>query len=510
MENKSPLFSPGTEFGITDPEAPNEEPANERDGKKKRSISQIWAKLFSKEADQPKEEQKGFLETFGALFSKFAGIEKDEIDEIVPHEQSSRDRKLEFHLLKSLGIAKAELDDDQASDDVEAYNPGAETYDGSAWPLTIEGVDDLRSQEQADLTATGASNELGLSLGATGAQEYNDMGSSVDHDDLLLPQDGQVDDTSLEGSLFNEDKAQHEVSDISVEHHSVSDAPIGHPGSDRLQNTELGGSRVSGAQPVGEIASARLVNASNARAAKRLKKRVEELEFDKKRNDKKVNEVDEQLQRVSKGPTRISGSDRASMNQRDTSVGDRPTNLREVRQAAPLSDRFVNAATSPKGEAANRVSDYSQKQEIASVDTAVQGNVELGRHEINSKNNEPYSAKALSERIEDLTRQSTITELEIERKHEIKDAVPRDIATNLSGDSSVRQDLASSVDANLVSQNALTRGGSSANYPKVDTNSTSSNNSKLIYRESAARGVLAGIIVLVSFVIIVAMWSLFN
>ncbi len=48
--------------------------------KKKKKRKELWAKLFdNKEIDQPKSEHKGFLRTFNSLFSKLTGVEKEKI-----------------------------------------------------------------------------------------------------------------------------------------------------------------------------------------------------------------------------------------------------------------------------------------------------------------------------------------------------------------------------------------------------------------------------------------------
>lgn len=79
MENKSPFSVGGSEQYDSDFDIEEDVSLESiSDKKKKNRVSELWKKLFSRETDEPKEDQKSFLSSFNSFFGKLIGIDKEE------------------------------------------------------------------------------------------------------------------------------------------------------------------------------------------------------------------------------------------------------------------------------------------------------------------------------------------------------------------------------------------------------------------------------------------------
>lgn len=78
MENKSPFGVAESEFDEQGYDSTNESDLEiSSDKKKKSKVSEIWKKLFSRESDEPDENQKSFVESFSSLFGRLIGVDRD-------------------------------------------------------------------------------------------------------------------------------------------------------------------------------------------------------------------------------------------------------------------------------------------------------------------------------------------------------------------------------------------------------------------------------------------------
>lgn len=167
MENKSPFNTGSAEY-----EEPieNEDDESYESGvsKKKSRVSELWKKLFGREEDRPKEEHKGFFQSFGTLFGKLIGIDKEEGLSTTDQDNQSRINLIRgFHLpIMSTEIVGNEgststneegesvqnvLDDSLIDTD---SSPTEQTNSSESPGAQEETIDEEAKQERAELSST--------------------------------------------------------------------------------------------------------------------------------------------------------------------------------------------------------------------------------------------------------------------------------------------------------------------------------------------------------------------
>lgn len=201
MEDKSPLYPGGEEFRIPDADNDDAETSKKDEKKQKKSkLSELWNKLFNKEVDEKDEGEKSLLQSIGALFGKATGLEKEEVqeeqgEEVEPEQQLEPGRELAVPILGGdIEYSPSySIDDEQYTTAVDV--PLTNTQSEYTIPLTPEQAlsvdDELPSPQLYDTepTAVGDTETVYSTEPEEVVSTANESTDSSEEPDLTTPEE---------------------------------------------------------------------------------------------------------------------------------------------------------------------------------------------------------------------------------------------------------------------------------------------------------------------------------
>ncbi len=463
MEDKSPFFSGGAEFKAPDSDVDDEKSPNSLK-KKKNPISKLWAKLFDKETEQPKEEHKGFLEAFGAFFSKVTGVEKSEIDDIHEQSQDAEPKStpdLRFPLLGGVDVPPAT--------DVEPMeNPDTSTEADTAYDQTYAGElpvphDDVAAETQEPSPDDGADIQ---------PDHYNI--ADIHLVEELVPQDTQreelIDQSSARNAHIEASGVQERGQPVIQERETVVERRGG-----------------AGAALLAVVVANQLSKSRDRKIqaeANQLQKKVERLQRDEQRD---AYDIERLRSRSHKQAEQL----RAKRETRS----EKPQNTPELVYTAPST---TEKRPSPALEAKTTL----EKADGSPSPQETKGNT-VPKTE--TKHDETPQRRELDpvvlEQVEQAAEQNIALERYFERRHEVKDVPSNSLGGQTGLDLGTRTTQSHAQDFATQANQQLTR---------LEQQQRQSLHAQQSYQKAAKQGVMAGIILLVSFSLIVFICSLLN
>lgn len=468
MEDKSPFFTSGAEFKAPDSDSEEEVTVEASSGKKKKNlVSQLWKRLFSKEEDQPKEEQKGFLESFGAFFSKFSGIERDEIDEpeeVEPAEDMQQSPDFRFPLLGSMDVASTAnmaTDTGALGDTAEGASVENNKVDFNEVELPVPS--DNRIDESQDPASVDYMPKLPYEQVRPGYDEVPVQQQVLDRNRL-----GDEDGGSLAPSV--------DLGSVSAERNE----PVI---TERETIIEQRGG--AGAALLGAVVANRLSKSRDRKIqadAKQLEKKVETLQKAEKRDSYDVERLRIKSQQQAE-QLRLKREDTVpeQSQSRQEVVINKEVSKNHSLESQPKLEKYPKIFESTASQLQERAHYAAEKPEIRS-------NIELD--------------PVVLEQIEKAAEQNVALERHFERRHEVKDVPTNNSASQTGvnlGITTVQQQVASD-DATRTTQQLV----------NLEQERRRSQQTRDNYQQAATQGIVAGIILLVSFGIIAFIWSLLN
>lgn len=476
MEDSSPFYSGGAEFKA--PTTDSEEETTLEPGKKKKKnrLSQLWAKLFDKETDQPKEEQKGFMEAFGTFFSKLTGVEKNELDE--PAEPGATEAVVTTPDVRFpfLGAIETSPYDNEGNQIDTENTPGTAPEEQPVASSVEEG--ELPIPHHETTTHEGHSPDGDM-------QGYNETDYQYGHDagrDTGEPQE----------ALQAATEANNVPPDRIVEYNMPISPDMdiqeqrGEPVIKERETVieQRGG---AGAALLGAIVANRLSKSRDRKIqaeAKQLEKKVEKLQKAEKRDAYEIERL------------RVKSQQQAAelRNKRETAPR-APQNKPEM--ATDTSPNIVSKPERAPFEAKTTMQMPEVPQSQAEVRQDYHSPSEVERYEVGRR---PELDPVVLEQVEHAAEQNIALERYFERRHEVKD-----VPTNNTGQGGA--DLGGRTTQAHV-QDFATQ--ANQQLAQLEQQQRMALKTQQAYKKAATQGVVAGIIMLVSFALIAFIWSLLN
>lgn len=471
MEDKSPFYTGGAEFKAPDQETEEDTTVESSKKKKKNVVSELWNKLFNKETDQPKEEQKSFLEAFGAFFRKTAEVEQDEIAEAEDPEDVDVDRGNDIRF-PFLGIS-AESADEESADTEPTTNmleSEEQTLDfnepSHAKPVreTIDN-DEISTEQEEVVISPDASLPEAEYQAVSDEQAYEpQVAHQIQDRDLAQEHEGALADRST-----NEHIDQGRSEPVIKERETIIE--------------QRGG---AGAALLGAVVANRLSKSRDRKIqaeAKELEKKVEGLQ--------KAEEQDTyNIERL-----RAKSQEQADqLRAKRTTSAEQPQNRPEI----PIVDEQNVIYVSKHPEAHNARPYNRPEQSVESVPEPSKRR-ETEHKDVAERKTTPEIDHVVLQQVEQAAEHNIALERYFERRHEVKD-----VPTNITGQTGVSLGL---INQHQLQQTSI---GSEKRIAQIEQKQREAARTQQAYKQAATQGVVAGIIMLVSLGIIVFVWSLLN
>lgn len=455
--------------------------------KKKNVVSELWSKLFAKEAEQPKEEQKGFFEAFQALFRKTAGVEKEEIEQT---EDDSKRDGFRFPFASSVEIESAQSE------------LAAKTTENAEDLTVTEQLDSYELQEEPRNTLIGEGIEQSDTFNGV-VQDYDISDAVVDIND-----DNQINRDEISDNQNDQQRALDDMQSVNRElfeqQNTISSPVEEQVFQDRSEpvikerETIVEHRKKTGATLVGAIIADKAIKSREHNAQSDTEYIKGKLDNINKTNEQNTAEIErlrvenklqaEQLRTKRKTATEHSSSmPKAKVPENSTVIQNKELQQPNVSQIDPDILPPIEEIKSPSptnsesllGEKVKKETSYYKKPNILSPKEVEQ------------------SVFSAPEKQQNIGLQELILD---ERKHEIKN-IPMTKA---------HQTEIENVDYKETQHNLLNT-NKKLELQVQHTNQKRRNRSlKPEYKNAVKQGVSAGIIILVSLGVIILIWSLFN
>lgn len=489
MERSSFIFSGGEDYKDSEFDVEEEKPETSKK-KKKSPISKLWDKLFNKESDQPKEEQKKFLTSFSSFFSRIVGLEKESVEYADRKSSSSSEYKqvdIRLPLLNDVDTSTlineetVEFTNHSSLDSTTQQN----SYENQEYQNEqLAEVDEPRPDDNSHLPDQMIDSTVDLN------EYYNSLVDDQLSSDQSSEENIQLDNSTSEqfNNLQTSDRA--EASDNQIEHKQ----PIIKEREIVIEKRK----EVGGATLLALLVADKLSKSTEKKLqseAKQLQKKVKRLETIEKNNFDEIGRLRNQSQKQAE----------QLRDKRRTISSDKSHNKSVVSKAK--KDIFYNAgvdkiiSSSPEiGSDSNMAtpvaSRYSKEFKEKTPTSSVVNNFD---------NNNNRKSSALLEQTLDTTDKHSAFERYIDRRPEVKEYSHKDINTKVK----------TSVEGVAQKEKLSNSGGNEARLIKQQEHRLNKQQKQLDriqqeYRQAIKYGAMAGIIMLVSFALVVFLWSLFN
>ncbi len=496
MQEKSPFYTSGTEYDLSDQDIDGDEVDSSKK-KKKNPVSQLWKRLFNKAEDQPKDEQKGFLESFSAFFSKATGVEKDEITEIT---EAKSEPDLRLPILNSVKVAPEEPDNNTVATKV-LNDPNMLNI-----PLTQNSIENVNNL----LVTENSSKEIEIELTNDGVLEAESINDIDQEANIAIEEARQAinreHSTKIPGLVGEDNNDRVEIptktDDLESDVHAINASHT----ENRILQTQ---NDSSGATKLGDIATERL-----------NQQRYEDLKNRSEASDKRDRSIETEQYAIKRGIDRLRAiSKKQALELRKK----RKINHQEPLDTLELANP-THVNTKPDTivkDLVDRSNNLYKESEIVGSEVSESKNTYQARTkpEINQSQTILRSQKIGETLIANIdksniasekTNNSFAFERYIERKHEVKEEPFYDDGYSDQLDDSSKILVKNDILQTNQKVNTERESGKGKNIQNLSMQQRKALNNQKELKRAAQQGVTAGIIMLVSFGIIAFIWSLLN
>lgn len=461
--------------------------------KKKKKSKEFWAKLFeSKETKPIKEEHKSFTETFSKLFGKLTGIEKEEItDDKIKTSQTIGSLGIGTQLIDRIETPLANSVDDQryneqsttissevVSNDIEStnYSNSNQTYGNGDINNDIEQFNLSQIQNKDN------SNGLEFSVGSNDSNDQPKFDARADQTNPQTNYQIPKEITEAEIDTLNTD--------------SPTDRGVENPKFNQFKTKEVGASLL------GNVVAEELSKSNSTKLKKQAEKMKKSINTSRRSEEKTMHELAELKNKQKRQQTELMYK-RFREEQSELPKNSQDSNRENLRKI--VQDQKSNKPE--EDSARKRVTEQSladTKQKYYEIEQKMHQDQQKYEKDKTQNNKEMISAQN-----DFIIEQSNfegryVTEQEQDKQQEkfkAKKSLIKDekLASNNHGaedNPKMHQNQRVTHSKQIVdNQNSM----ASNNVLKTDD-----------YKVAVKQGFTAGIIVLVSFMIVVIIWSLLN
>lgn len=260
--------------------------------KKKKKKKELWAKLFdNKEVDQPKSEHKGFFNSFRALFSKFAGVEKEEI----------ADTNIETsHKIGSLGIGLPQIENIEttfADDEATNQQNEKDQFKKEIKNDINNDIEITNNDEKNNLNEKAHTNYENLNQIHTEIEEYLDSENQMVKSSINESNKQELSSSSWaneqDGNVSIDTEGEYGLRIIDAEEIKKAENIIGENIDSRSINTDQSIKNETGASLLGAVAAEELSKSNNEKLKKQAQKIKKHIEKTRHAEEKTKRELDE-------------------------------------------------------------------------------------------------------------------------------------------------------------------------------------------------------------------------